>query len=70
MTATTHKIAYVFEGTNGWYYCDDAAGVLDTRGGCYNSKNAAIAALRFAAEHGHTDYTHYRTGGSKKPVKL
>jgi prophage antirepressor-like protein len=64
-TETTTKVAYVFQDVNGWYICDDAAEMLDTRGTAYPSKNAAIASLRQRHEDGHTDYTHYRTGVSK-----
>jgi len=57
-------VAYIFQDVGGWYICDDAAGYLDTRGKAYRSKNAAIAAARWAASMG-DGYTHYRTGGGK-----
>lgn len=61
----TKRVAYVFEDVGGWYICDDAAEMLDTRGTAHRSKNAAISSLREWAKRGHGDYTHYRTGKTK-----
>lgn len=59
------QVAYVFEDIGGWFVCGDDPGPLDTRGTRYDSKNAAIRALRELAKCGQTQYTHYRTGTTK-----
>ena len=60
---TSRKVAYIFqEPTGKWHVCDDSASILDARGPGYDTKNAAIAALRNLVEQGASDYTHYRTG--------
>lgn len=58
------NVAYIFEDVGGWYICRDDSPMLDTRGKQFRSKNEAIAYLKMEYAEGHSEYTHYRTGGT------
>lgn len=59
-TAGPRKVARVFEGATGWFYCDDALDYLDERGPRFASRREAIAGARDAGE-----WTHYATAGGR-----
>jgi len=64
------RVARVFEDVDGYYVCSDDLGYLETRGGSYSTK---AAAMRVASQLGYTHCTGsgtYHDGVRAIPERL